>query len=66
MSLVVWVEVCGYLGVGRKKFDLMGGRQNQSLEARGLRSLALQKSTQNLTLKRSVKHKIRGYLKSRF
>ena len=34
----------GCAGVGKEKFDLMtGGDKNRSLEARGLRSLALKK-----------------------
>ena len=43
------VGFCGCAGVGKEKFDLMtgggggggGGDKNRSLEARGLRSLAL-------------------------
>ena len=45
------VRVCGCVGVGNEKFELMtggdggdgGGEKNRSLEARGLRSLALKK-----------------------
>ena len=46
------VGVCGCAGVGKEKFDLMtggggggGGDKNRSLEARGLRTLALKNST---------------------
>jgi len=49
VSLVVWIGVCGYVGDGREKFDLMTGNKinHKKREAYALSS----KSNQNLTLK---------------